>query len=427
VIDPKTKPSAENGLPECGHSWGGSNAAAALDEFTQEIRDVPEFHDCQRLVSGAQGQTQQYGPIAAVFARYRLDLVSFPEAPLADTGILNDVLSSDSLPRDGTPRVIKPVQAVPLAILYFPEGPPAAGHLTATSQLSCIYVAPLRGEAWVVPEDVDAESPCTTTSLKDLLGRPTLVVKRSYISNGDGAEIPAVARWDVTSDRGSPVIGLRCGKAWCEIGTEPFTPTASHAPADANNPALAVKGWYDEQQLAVFTRGAAPPVFGLNVDGEPGRRILMRPGENIGTVVPTPELDAWRSIEDKNGEWIPVARIYMRPNAGPYARELGFVGSSASPPDAPYATMSICRGTAKTCRPGIFRRFRATACGLADNPVAYYARIDTPGEASRYLCVKYRYHGQLAIHPPVVRWRWREDDETIWVRCPEGCCEGAAE
>jgi hypothetical protein len=25
--------------------------------------------------------------------------------------------------------------------------------------------------------------------------------------------------------------------------------------------------------------------------------------------------------------------------------------------------------------------------------------------------------------PAVVRWRWKPNDETMWVACPAGCCE----
>lgn len=426
VIDPKSKPTTENGLPECGHSWEGYAADSALARFSKEIRDVPEFHDCQRLIVNADGNDPTYGPLAAVFARYRLDQVSFAALPdsLKDTPLENLVNRSSGT--DHEPRTFDVAVAVPLALLYFPEGEPPAGFLEAKSQLSCIYVAPVAGFAWVVPADLDADVPCDTISLSELNSNPRLVVRRTYVSQGDGQEIPAVARWDVTSDRRTPVIGIRCGTAWCEIGTAEFTPTTSYAAAGSDAKRFAVKGWYDEQQLAVFPPLRGPERF-ANISGKLTRGRNIRPGVNIGTVVPTPELEEWKAIDERNGEWIPVARIFMRPDAGPYANELGFVGSSASPPEAPYATLSICRGTATSCRPGIFRRFRASACGLADNPVAYYARVDTPGEAPRYLCVKYRYHGELAIHPPVVRWRWREDDETIWVRCPEGCCEGAAE
>lgn len=56
-----------------------------------------------------------------------------------------------------------------------------------------------------------------------------------------------------------------------------------------------------------------------------------------------------------------------------------------------------------------------------------WPRIIPPGvsEATpevRYRCTARRTHQGVDI-PRVVRWRWKEDDETIWSYCPAGCCE----
>ena len=49
-------------------------------------------------------------------------------------------------------------------------------------------------------------------------------------------------------------------------------------------------------------------------------------------------------------------------------------------------------------------------------------RRSFPQEAiSAYRCVHRRIHSGEEI-PGAVRWRWKEDDETMWVRCPQGCC-----
>jgi hypothetical protein len=51
----------------------------------------------------------------------------------------------------------------------------------------------------------------------------------------------------------------------------------------------------------------------------------------------------------------------------------------------------------------------------------------TPAKA-KYFCVHRRGHEDIAglDIPGIVRWRWALNDETIWIRCLEGCCEAEA-
>jgi hypothetical protein len=58
------------------------------------------------------------------------------------------------------------------------------------------------------------------------------------------------------------------------------------------------------------------------------------------------------------------------------------------------------------------------------NSGTWYARIKSASGASlKYFCVKYRPLPGNVQPPGVVRWRWKIKDETIWVSCPNGCCE----
>src|SRR5262249_9541223 len=66
---------ADDTLPECPHDWsqlpkrlGGGRVPAEGFYTVGPITDVPEFHDCQRLVDS----TGEYGPLVAVFAAYDL-------------------------------------------------------------------------------------------------------------------------------------------------------------------------------------------------------------------------------------------------------------------------------------------------------------------------------------------------------------------
>ncbi|MFP5356700.1 MAG: hypothetical protein ACLGIK_16435, partial [Gemmatimonadota bacterium] len=91
ACDSRPAPVADR--PECPHDWAGAfgpdthavQVPGAMSGWTTsgdpqqflisgEITNVPEFHDCQRLVPNAEG-ARAYGRLAAVFARARLDSV----------------------------------------------------------------------------------------------------------------------------------------------------------------------------------------------------------------------------------------------------------------------------------------------------------------------------------------------------------------
>jgi hypothetical protein len=44
------------------------------------------------------------------------------------------------------------------------------------------------------------------------------------------------------------------------------------------------------------------------------------------------------------------------------------------------------------------------------------------GPTVGYRCVTARAHPSAPKLPGTARWRWKVDDETTWVRCPQGCC-----
>src|SRR6185295_11680520 len=81
---------------------------------------------------------------------------------------------------------------------------------------------------------------------------------------GTPSEIPAVARWEWDAARKVQYIGLRCGIDWCNIGPASPGGAALFTPADpyiappttgapmAADRVRAVKGWYDQQRLALI-------------------------------------------------------------------------------------------------------------------------------------------------------------------------------
>lgn len=89
--------------------------------------------------------------------------------------------------------------------------------------------------------------------------------------------------------------------------------------------------------------------------------------------------------------------------------------------------MAFCVGTKAAC--GVPMQVRQCA-----STPEMWAKVTSPtplasGANTTYLCVRYRptstmpgIAGNYRI-PAVVRWRWKPNDETMWVACPAGCCE----
>lgn len=412
-VTPQKKKAVSSGNPECPHAWesflvrapqkgGGYSrsdplpdtegpgtvvpAPGALDapygfSLPNPISDVPEYHDCQRM-RVVDGGIVTYGSLIAVFANPSLD--SMPAA------------------------VFKTPQTV---VEVFVSEPGGYRPLRIRNTFSCLVLQRDEKEewrAWMVP--VQRQKQCTQAfTVAQFTADMALRVVAS--SPPAGGTVPSVARWDWDAEGNRQYIGVRCGSQWCEVGFGPLTPSAAYSAGATTGPEAAnitIKGYYDEQRLAEFPAGGG-----------------IRPGENTGTVVPSPTLATTLAggRNAYNGRWRHVADVYMRPDAGSYAKSLNFVGDVAPPPKAMHAQVSLCRGGPWRCRPSLPKLFFRPSChpSSGDGEI-WYAKIDQDGKRPRYYCVVYRAHEGHQI-PPVTRWRWRVDDESIWVSCPDGCCE----
>ncbi len=381
IIVPHSKPMIAQGLPECPHSWSRSQDTVLRAVVGPSV-SIPELHDCQRLVVAASATARpQFDSIAGVFAN-----------PLG-AHYTNDSLQ---IPR-------------PLALVYFPYGGSYEPLFLKTS-LSCLWIQRnnLVLTAWVTP----------VTNAKDCLprdvastDRPVALTVRTHVP-GPAKRPDAVynvARWDWDPRTRTHFIGIRCGDEWCEVGVSGFGDSQSHVDAssetDTKYVGLRVKGHYDEQHLAEW------------VDGS------ITVGGNLGTIYPTQRLASLSSPTPPKGQWTQVAEMNMSPTAGPYETMLNLVGNDQPLTRGQQATLSLCLGDWSTCAP-MPRRvvFDKTACKETSEG-RWYARVERPGRDPQYYCVMYRAHPTGFTIPPVVRWRWRDDDETIWVRCAGGCCE----
>ena len=45
-----------------------------------------------------------------------------------------------------------------------------------------------------------------------------------------------------------------------------------------------------------------------------------------------------------------------------------------------------------------------------------------PSKKVKYLCVRRERHGGAVIPRGAARWAWSDKDESLWIRCADGCC-----
>jgi hypothetical protein len=188
-----------------------------------------------------------------------------------------------------------------------------------------------------------------------------------------------------------------------------FVGSAAHATTmtSASEAIYAVKGWYDEQRLAFPSTAGS----GLVV------------GSVRGTFLPMPDLGNDSGAPDTSRyarHWIAVATASVEAGSSVYLKKLNLQVSPVRPSsDSVY----LCYGARAKC-PMTADPARGPQCKATGDPEIWWARIVSSGAppSTHYFCVQRREHANVHI-PGVVRWRWAVKDETMWIRCLEGCCE----
>ncbi len=365
--------------------------------------NVPEYHDCQRLLEGNSGT---YGPLVGVWAAYHV------------------TARFSNLARDSTP--------VAVAELF--NWDQAYGRLGIQQYFNCLYVRSSGGGlvAEMVPVGTD-NTGCREARSHWGPGHPL----RVNVEQLDDSA-PPVARWEWSST-GVQYIGIACGpKKWCRIGPpEGFRRDSLHTESEladvpqavASRPGrrLLVAGWYDEQRLAP---PSGPPAAATDV------RAIVVPHERLGQYV----------YADFENKWAPVAFVRFETGSGHapikhevrvgYADKLGFATGDTT------SVISLCRGLEECPRlrtvaadsllqrlPAAYRHptpvsAQEVANGASQTvPNVWWARI-TAGSRVTYRPVIRCDHSSLRdTVPGTARWRWSLDDEKVWVRCVNGCCE----
>jgi hypothetical protein len=274
---------------------------------------------------------------------------------------------------------------------------------------NCLYLlrdasADFGIKALMVPvgtEEKECEKPYQTS----MGGHELLAVPYEVPAGLTWEDLPAVARWDWDPATKVQFIGLRCGFFWCEVGPKTgFGSSAAHVYPFAKakeKRTFWIKGWYDEQQLAAKVGKA------------------LRPLSVVGTVVPDSALDDWTDGTFPTESWVPAARIAIRPPAQRYKDKFGLMATHIP---TRMDSLQLCQGSWSEC---------ATASGESPTQPAncdaaasdrWWARIINQQKSKRYFCVIRAPHKGVPI-AGTARWRWLRNDETVWIRCAEGCCQ----
>ena len=427
-----------NSIQECPHSWRAVYARARPKEATASpyprapgpgfaptgrSTDVPEFNDCQRLLlpNGA------YGPLIAVFAAWdleRLDTlvardlqVRVPDRPELGVSTQIPPTLSGRRGRGARGRGVSgpPVRRVGALILNLGADYQVEDFVIRRG-FSCLYLWPApRWQARIVPVPTDDD--CLRPILPDTFSTPAggLKVVEDWQGGSTLSDYPPVARWDRDA-QGRPYIGIKCGSAWCEVGGVNFTPNPPYVgPFPNANVARVrrIKGWYDEQLLAV-----------------PDNTGKLVPSPLKGTIFPDPALDGYVDADfDRN--WARVAYVALDGGrTSDYTHYLTKFGLQRAPVTAPFEQLNrieMCHGSSDQCQ---IARSEVPKCGPTQvvppaTEVRWWARVSAPGvPRPRHNCVVFLGHAGLGKHiPGTARWRWIIADEATWTRCVQGCCE----
>jgi hypothetical protein len=206
--------------------------------------------------------------------------------------------------------------------------------------------------------------------------------------SGRPADIPASARFHEDEREATYFIGLRCLDRWCIIGGVPSPMAKRPVHRGDPPPPLSKRAWvmigaHDEQKLAIV-RGMGPQ---------------PHPSRIRASVTPVDDLD--QLDESDYATWRDVATFWLRddPEGTKYA------------PDCPTKPRG-CWG---------LRRGKNTLQLRYDG--VWHAQVLPGGNGTPWpLDVNDCAHFDVMV-PGTARFHWRDDDDTVWIRCSQGCCQ----
>lgn len=322
---------------------------------------IPEFHDCQRFIAPAGGR---YDSAYAIFASQNSEGGGAATPSPAGTSAVQGQIYSWG----GT-----------------------YGALGIEPHFNCLFLWPddTVWRARMVPVGTN-ENGCDGGIPADTTVGTTLQVRRVVIppfSSPD--DYPPVARWDMDRSGSTQIVGIGCGAGWCYVGPYGFAPPLtlpSTGPLGLRR-VRTIDGWHDEQRLSI------PGPAGAVGAG-------LTPTTLMGHAFPDTLLEQRQPAEFDAG-WVPVSTIELSGGA-----------------DGRIYTSKLNLST------GVNQVFLRKAPGTMRFKALI---ISASGDSVEFAVKRHGHEGfQAATGLRIVgitRWRWLEDDETLWTRCLEGCCE----
>ena len=341
---------------------GPSWKKATPVKFAPITADIPEFHDCQRFID----KTNRYGALYAVI--------------LADTSQAGQQLLNDKRKAEG--MTAAHTVAVAVAEVITPKGDyPSLGVHPGRN---CLYLSSANGwaRAYMFSSGETDETCPWVISTAEATVTP-LNVRRTMYPNYKPADFPTAARWQIDARSGRYIIGVSCDAGWCEIGVDKSEKVLAAADVGGIAPAKAhvyrVQGWFDEQRLAIHSSTTT------------AEGVTVEPSSVIGKATPDWQLKS-RSFADFNAGWVYVGSLHLPTVPTGYTSKLG-----------------VSAGDNKL----YFRRFPGDV---------WKARI-IPANGPPVTRDVIRTDHKGVNVPATMRWRWLGNDETVWARCVEGCCQ----
>lgn len=393
---PVAEISVTSEIRECPHTWRWKpegRIESQVAAVTRGAHHVPEYNDCQKFLVEESGQLVYSQGQYAIFAVQDADLAS----------------KAKSLATDGF--------GVAAAVIYAEE---AYAPLGIEKNFNCLVLHQFGGQwnaAMHPPRDLLAD--CSGEFSVRAGHSLTVKLPVSPLPSAQG-HYSQLARWGFDGSLNAYYIVIACGEAVCYIGSDGFnarpTPTSpATPPSNMERRVHEVATWHDEQRLAAFPAGASS----------------VQPTDVWGTVIPDTNLGNLNDPADF-ADWVKVAEVELSANHHDYTAK-GFQQTTAGNRNiVESCVLSLTadsRGDSTwTGCPNLPNGFMPGGkCDVYDDAstgLRWRSKHTAVDGTSEYFCVK-RYpltQPDLRV-PAAARWRWRADDELLWYRCMQGCCD----
>ena len=439
------------------------------------ITNVPEFHDCQRVIVDGS-----YGPVVALWVSARIDYLftdmlrpvdavlprqpfarSVEQPTTADTSttviearngqmVANNTFTGGAVANPQTvivrnpgeldsaaTRLNLPLNAVPAVQVYNYGDEVTTSGATFPHGFSCIYLkVDLQAEsgysAWL---HKDSRNEC------DKARESTRGLERLHVDKfvADGpyveADYPPVTRWEWDEAGQQQVISVKCGAAMCRIGVPGAMPRVHTPPAWAIGPTARVfeiPGWYDEQILSrtkpdTIRKWQWKRFSFVRVPWRRVTVVMPVPSSVLGTVFPDFDL-VMTSFADFHADSVRVSEVHLSAQSADYEKKFNLF----APTEGGFAGQKWIRHNSDHLLPPDVHQDEDWTATIesANGAVTRHVVFRTDKKFLDYLQSMIVALDGAAVEdyvmgvPGTSRWRWTElGGENEWEACTPGCCE----